>query len=182
MATIKRDPRGQGDLGERSAIVWLWSQGWPVFAPIGHSPDYDLVTDLGHGAVRVQVKTSSVFRMRRWEIAVATRGGNRSWNGVAKYLDPSRYDYLFLLVGDGRRWFIPADSVAATSGLRLGGPKYAEYEIDPGEPLPAWLASLDSPPIGGIPERSKGCGCKPHGSAFPGSNPGPAMPGYTTQR
>ena len=28
--------------------------------------------------------------------------------------------------------------------------------------------------LGGIPERSKGSGCKPDGYAFPGSNPGPA--------
>jgi hypothetical protein len=52
-----------------------------------------------------------------------------------KYLDPSRYDYLFVLVGDGRRWFIPAQAVGGTSGIRLGGPKYYEYEIEAGEPL-----------------------------------------------
>jgi hypothetical protein len=52
-----------------------------------------------------------------------------------KYLDPSRYDYLFVLVGDGRRWFIPSGDVAATSGLRLGGPKYARFEIEAGAPL-----------------------------------------------
>src|SRR5690349_17124558 len=33
-------------------------------------------------------------------------------------------------------------------------------------------ARLSAP--GGIPERSKGRGCKPRGYAFPGSNPGPA--------
>ena len=33
--------------------------------------------------------------------------------------------------------------------------------------------SLNWPPPGGIPERSKGTGCKPVGSAFAGSNPAP---------
>jgi hypothetical protein len=132
---IKRDPRGQGDQGEMSAILWLGSQGLPVFLPIGLSPDYDLVTDFGRGLVRVQVKTSSAFRKNRWEVAVCTRGGNRSWSGVVKYLDPARYDKLFVLVGDGRRWFIPAGAVEATAAMRLGGPKYSEFEIDPGQPL-----------------------------------------------
>jgi hypothetical protein len=118
-----------------SAILWLGAAGWPVFLPIGHSPDYDLVTDFGHGLVRVQVKTSTGFRKRRWEIAVATRGGNRSWSGLGKYLDPTRYDYLFVLIGDGRRWFMPSGEVAATSGLRLGGPKNARFEIEPGQPI-----------------------------------------------
>jgi PD-(D/E)XK endonuclease len=135
MDVIKRDPRGQGDQGELSAIVWLKDGGWPVFLPLGHSRDYDLVTDFGHGPLRVQVKTSTGFHRRRWEIAVATRGGNRSWSGLVKYLDPSCYDYLFVLVGDGRRWFVPSSEVAGTSGLRLGGPKYERFEIEPGQPI-----------------------------------------------
>jgi hypothetical protein len=134
-APIKRDPRGQGDQGERAAILWLLSQGFPVYLPIGHSPDYDLITDLGSGVVRVQVKTSTCFRNGRWDITVATRGGNQSWNGVVKLLDPSRYDYLFVLVGDGRQWFIPSVNVPGGWGLRLGGPKYAAYEIEPGKAL-----------------------------------------------
>jgi hypothetical protein len=45
-------------------------------------------------------------------------GGNRSWQGL-------------------RRWYIPVTSVEAESQLHLGGPKYAEYEVEPGDPLPA---------------------------------------------
>jgi hypothetical protein len=67
---------------------------------------------------------------------VATRGGNQSWNGVAKYLDRTRFDYLFVLVGDGRRWFIPAGQIEGGRGLALGGPKYREFEVDAGDPIP----------------------------------------------
>jgi hypothetical protein len=144
METVKRDPRGQGDQGELSAIVWCTEQGAAVLLPLGHCREYDLVADFGDGPNRVQVKTSSLFRKGRWEIAVATRGGNRSWSGLVKYLDPSNYDYLFVLVGDGRRWFIPAENVEATSGLRLGGPKYAQYEIEPGQPIRPRRSPLDS--------------------------------------
>jgi hypothetical protein len=102
------------------------------------------VTDLGDGVRGVQVKTSTLFRNRRWEVAVCTRGGNRRWNGVVKYLDSSRYDYLFVLVADGRRWFIPASEVGARSGLRLGGPKYERFEIDRGQPIRPAGSSLHS--------------------------------------
>src|SRR5947209_3374125 len=123
----KRDPRGQGDLGEWSAMVWLAGQGAAVFIPIAHCRDYDMIADWGEGALRVQVKTSAVFDQRRWYVAVCTRGGNQSWNGLVKRLDPSRYDYLFVHVGDGRRWFIPSSVVEGGTKIALGGPKYGEF-------------------------------------------------------
>jgi len=138
----KRDPRGQGDLGERSAILWLLGKGAAVFLPIGHSPDFDLIADWGDGPlVRVQVKTCTrVLPNGRWHVCVCTRGGNQSWNGLVKKLDPEAYDYLFVHAGDGRRWFIPASVVEGGTGIVVGGPKYSEYEIEPGDPLPAYLA------------------------------------------
>jgi hypothetical protein len=38
-------------------------------------------------------------------------------------------------VGAGRRWFIPTEALEASTGLEVGGPKYAEYEIESAEPL-----------------------------------------------
>jgi hypothetical protein len=160
-------------------MLWFGTRGAAVFLPLFHSPDVDLIADWcdGRPPIKVQVKTTTQFIKGRWAVTVCTRGGNRSWNGVVKRLDPTRYDQLFVLVGDGRRWLIPAAAVEGGSCLLLGGPKYARHEIGPGVPLPAWVASLDSAPLGGIPERSKGSRCKRDGSAFPGSNPGPATPG-----
>jgi hypothetical protein len=147
MDVIKRDPRGQGDQGELSAIAWLIGIGSPVFLPIGHSPDFDLVTDFGEGLVRIQVKTSTCYRLDRWGVTVCTRGGNRSWSGLVKHLDPSRYDFLFVLVGDGRRWLIPSAEVGGGSGICIGGPKYAEYGVEPGQPIVAARPTLDSAPF-----------------------------------
>jgi Holliday junction resolvase-like predicted endonuclease len=129
-------PRRQGDLGELSAMEWLGSQGYSVYVPIGHSPDYDLIADDGDGPRRVQVKTSTRHRNCRWEVMICTRGGNQSWNGLVKRFSATRCDYLFVLVADGRRWFIPAGAVEGGSGLLLGGPKYVEFEVDAGRPLP----------------------------------------------
>ncbi|MFZ0088667.1 MAG: group I intron-associated PD-(D/E)XK endonuclease [Solirubrobacteraceae bacterium] len=133
---VKRDPRGQGDKGEISAALWFATRGAAVFTPLFHNnPHYDLIADWGEGAQRIQVKTSTYFHHDRWGITLCTRGGNRSWSGLVKRLDPTRYDYLFVLVGDGRRWLIPAAEVEGRSGLMLGGPKYAAYEIASDRPL-----------------------------------------------
>src|SRR5215208_2694016 len=94
--------RQQGDLGEASAIEWFSRLGATTFTPFGHSPDVELVVQLERQLLRVQVKTSTCsFEASdgdlRWEVHLATNGGNQSWNGVAKVFDPSRFDQLFAL-------------------------------------------------------------------------------------
>jgi len=129
-------PRRQGDEGELSAMLWLASQGASVFIPVGHTPaDYDLIADFGAGVVRVQVKTSTCWRRGRWDVTLCTRGGNQSWNGLVKLLDTTRCDAVFVHAGDGRRWYIPVSVLGGTSCIRLGGPRYADYEVEPGGPL-----------------------------------------------
>ena len=117
-------------------MCWLASKGASIYLPLGHSPDVDLIADFGDELVRVQVKTSICWTGRRWSVTLCTRGGNRSWNGLVKHLDPTRCDALFAHVGDGRRWYIPTTALECRSGLILGGPKYAEFEVEPGDPLP----------------------------------------------
>jgi hypothetical protein len=113
-------------------MEWLGSRGYAGFYPIGHSPDCDLIIDDGEALQRVQVKTTTQWRNRRWEVVLCTRGGNQSWTGLVKHFSPSRCDRLFVLVADGRRWFIPASAIAAGSKIVLGGPKYGEFEVEPG--------------------------------------------------
>lgn len=129
--------RQQGDLGEISAIEWLARQGATVSVPVGHSPDYDLIAEIHGSLVRVQVKTST-YRdpaTQRWSVNICTNGGNQSWTGMVKRLDAENVDYLFALVGDGRRWFIPLEALEASRAVRLGGLKYSEFEIDRTEPI-----------------------------------------------
>jgi hypothetical protein len=130
-AATSSQPRRQGDIGESLAAAWLVQAGYNLWIPFGHSPDADLVAeDAEHHLLRVQVKTSTVYRKNRWEVAICTRGGNRSWNGIVKRLDQSRYDLLFVVVADGRAWCIPSAEMDAGSSIRLGGPKYARFEVD----------------------------------------------------
>jgi bifunctional DNA-binding transcriptional regulator/antitoxin component of YhaV-PrlF toxin-antitoxin module len=121
---------------------WLASKGALLWIPFGHSPDADLLAQIGGTVLRVQVKTSTMRRHtsdghERWSVHVATNGGggNQSWSGVAKRLDPDAVDYVFALVGDGRRWFIPARTLEGQTNITLGGQKYSEFEIEKGEPI-----------------------------------------------
>ncbi len=55
------------------------------------------------------------------DVPVCTRGG-----------DSTRYDYLFVLVADGRRRFIPSSAVVRGCCIRFGGPRYvSRFESEP---------------------------------------------------
>jgi hypothetical protein len=136
MGLRRLHPRAQGDLGEASAIQWLTWQGAAIWLPLGHSPDYDVVAEWPDGRLdRVQVKTCTRRQNRCFAVSLCTRGGNQSWNGIVKRFEASRCDHLFVLVEDGRRWFIPSDRVEGTTVIILGGPKYAQFEVDPAPAL-----------------------------------------------
>lgn len=82
-------------------------------------------------------------------------GGNQSWNGAAKKLDPTSVDYIYVLTGDGRRWFIPSTALEAGTAITLGGPKYSEFEIEATNPLDRLVygegGSIESPRPGEYP-------------------------------
>jgi hypothetical protein len=131
-------------------MEWLASKGALVWIPLGHSPDVDLLAEVDHRLLRVQVKTST-YRLRspddggRWGVSIATNGGNQSWQGTTKRFDSTQVDYLFALVGDGRRWFIPASIVEASRRLNLGGTKYSESEVERGQPIEHLVYAGDNP-------------------------------------
>lgn len=149
-ARASGEPASPGDIGELSAMEWLASKGATVWVPLNHSAHVDLMAEWDERMIRVQVKTSTL-RSRpkaggeRWKVAIATRGGNRSWTGLTKKFDPVRVDYLFALVADGRRWFIPTAFVEASNELSLGGSKYSEFEIEPGTAFEATIYADGQP-------------------------------------
>jgi hypothetical protein len=158
--------RQQGDLGEASAIEWLTRHGAVVALPFGHSPDFDLVAEVGGRLLRVQVKASTQQintsnGQLRYPVSLVTCGGNQSWTGVAKLFDPAKVDYLFVLTSAGRRWFIPATDLEGKRGIHLGGDKYSEYEIEAAAPIRQLVygenARLESdPPLGEYPSGQRG--------------------------
>ena len=117
--------------------------------PIGHSPHYDLIAEANRRLLRVQVKTSTALVVtprgdQRFSVCLVTSGGNQSWNGVAKGVDADRVDYLFVLTGHGRRWFIPTAMLEARRTITLGGPRYSEFEVDAGRPISDLVYSTDA--------------------------------------
>ena len=157
----RRISRGrQGDLGESSAIEWFTRLGAIVFTPLGCSPDVDLVALHEGNALRVQVKTSAQEAetssgSMRYPVALVTSGGNRSWSGKVKRIDPDLVDYVFALTVSGRRWCIPTPALEAFNQVSLGGAKYSEYEIEPTGPIRHLVfcedPSLDCPSLGEYP-------------------------------
>lgn len=144
----KINRRQQGDLGEASAIEWLTRAGALVLTPLGHSPDFDLIACANGRLLRIQGKTSTQQMTtpeghRRSAVALVTSGGNRSWDETRKKADPSRFDYLFALTGDGRRWFIPSTMLEARSSITLGGPQYSEFEVEAGGPIEDLVYAAD---------------------------------------
>lgn len=129
-------PRKQGDVGEAAAIAWLTRLGGAVPLPLFHSPNYDLIADLDGRLLRVQVKTSTCHvGPDRFAVQLATNGGNQSWTGVAREFDPSHIDFLFVLVGDGRQWFIPAGEIQGRIRIKVGGDRYSEFLVASSDPL-----------------------------------------------
>jgi hypothetical protein len=145
--------RRQGDLGELSAMEWFASKGALICVPVGHSPDFDFVAVQDERLLRVQVKTCIAFRNNRWPLVVCTRGGNQSWSGLVKRFDSAQCDYLFAVVGDGRRWCIPSTALEGGTRIVLGGPKYATFEVERGRPLSSAVADGSASTIDSLDPR-----------------------------
>ena len=101
---------------------------------------------------------------------LATSGGNQSWTGVVKKFDSTRCDFLFALVGDGRRWFIPSNEIEARHSICVGGDKYSEFELGPTHRFDR--ADVDgsklAAPEGGRRSRRAGPACKVGASVLSG--------------
>jgi hypothetical protein len=181
-------PRRQGDIGEAAAIEWLTRLGAAVSFPMFHSPDYDLVADLSNRLIRVQVKTSSCRHgpTDHFAVQLATSGGNQSWNGTVKEFDAARFDFIFVLVADGRRWFIPSSEIDGRHGITLGGEKYSEFEAGRAEPLDQGAGStLDASRGGagvGEPGRTVNPVAQPEWVRFPPPPPPPPAGGGALTR
>lgn len=158
-------------MGELSAMEWLASKGAHIYVPVGHSPDVDFIAEVGSRLLRIEVKSCTCENARRrWAVSICTRGGNQSWSGLVKYFEAKRCDYLFAVVGDGRRWFIPSAELDGKTSVTLGGPKYAEFEVEPGRPLIGddVSASRIAAGKGGRRSRRAGPACKVGASVLSG--------------
>lgn len=121
--------RQQGATGVGEAIAHFSALGYSVSIPLGDCQRYDLVVDDGDRLYRVECKTSRfLLKSGGWEVGLATKGGNQSWNGVAKKLSSEDCDLVFILTGDGQRYILPIEELDGRSKITVGN-KYLEYKI-----------------------------------------------------
>jgi PD-(D/E)XK nuclease superfamily protein len=123
-----KNSKKQGDFGLGVAIGWATRVRYTVAIPLTDSQDYDLLIDDGT-VKRVQVKTTT-YRSRHgvYVAHLTVSGGNRSWNGVPKKLNPATIDLLFIVTADFQRYLFPVASVQNHAQLHLGRDK-TEYLI-----------------------------------------------------
>jgi hypothetical protein len=111
-----------------------------MWIPFGHSPDCDLITEIGGRLVRVQVKTVDVAGERPLPCCIADQ---RRQPELDRGREALLSRPLRLALRPRRRWAAlvhPATEVGGATGIVLGGPKYAAYEVEPGRPLVAAIA------------------------------------------
>ena len=124
-----RNTKKQGDVGVGMAIGWCVSMGWTVSVPLTDSQEYDLVAEINGILQKIQVKTTRYkTKYGFYNINISVKGGNRTSIGTIKHFDNSKVDFLFVIVGDGRMYFIPSKEVLATGCLTIGR-KYDKCEV-----------------------------------------------------
>lgn len=126
--------RQQGDIGVAAAIDYFVRKMNIVSIPFTEASDYDLIVDDGEKLQKVQVKTS-IFRPRGegtpFQVALSTKGGNRSGYQKVKHFTERNVDLLFILTGSDKKYLIPVNEINNISTINVGGKKeiYKKYLV-----------------------------------------------------
>jgi len=119
----------QGDAGVGSAVAYFTQCGYTVSIPLTDSQDYDLIVDIDGKLNRVQVKTSRCSEKSGiYKVNLRVLGGNRSGTGKVKHFDSGLVEYVYILVANGDRYFIPTSAIESKSCIHVGQ-KYLEYKV-----------------------------------------------------
>jgi len=102
----------RGEASEAAFLARATRLGFRVCIPWGDSERYDSVVDLGHGFLRVQVKSASRYAETRYR--VGTRGF-----GPAVYT-PAEIDFLVAHIVPEDLWYIiPIEAIGHRKGVRF---------------------------------------------------------------
>lgn len=118
----------QGNVGLGKAIEYFTSKSIPVSIPLNDTQKYDLVIDMDNKLYRVSVKTAThIDESGSYNVYLKNSGGS-SGKGKIRPFDNQSCDYLFVLSGDNKTYFIPSSVITAKHGIVLGA-KYAQYIV-----------------------------------------------------
>lgn len=140
----KTIPKLQGNVGAHRAVYEYGKLGYNVLWPLCDSAKYDIVIEKNGIFQRVQVKTASTnveYRnkrkdgsvnktvcLSRWNVMLATSGGNTKVNTIRKRQN-NDYDILFVLAANGKCWSIPEEKLKARSSMIICEEKHILYEL-----------------------------------------------------
>ena len=123
-----KNTKTQGDAGLGIAIAYFAVNGYPCMIPLTDNQPYDLVVDYKGKLIKVQVKTVTYKGANGiYKCSLTTKGGNRSGNKNPKKLELIDVDYIFIVTGEGDKYFIPYNKVMSQINL---GKLYEKYKVD----------------------------------------------------
>jgi hypothetical protein len=121
-----KNTKKQGDWGLGVAIAYFVTEGYHVLIPLTDSQDYDLVIDRDGVLQKVQVKTTTFKAPSgNYSVSLTIKGGNSKRNFIHKVNKDLDYDVLFVVTGEGKRYFMPKPS---TNSVQLYT-KYDQYLV-----------------------------------------------------
>lgn len=119
----------QGNVGVARAVYEYVRRGYTVSLPTSDSEKYDLIVDIDGTLFKVQVKTSRCKIGNRYQVNLATSGGNTKEYTVRKRRR-NDYDILFCLIETGECWSIPVEALgAAGKAISVTASKYEPYRL-----------------------------------------------------
>lgn len=112
MLPVQKNTLLQGNIGLGEAISHFTLKGCIVSIPLNDIQDYDLVVDFGDCVLKkVQVKTTRFKEGGTYKVELKTAG---------KSFRHNQSDFLFVLDGSGKRYFIPKERVGGHNAINLG--------------------------------------------------------------
>ena len=127
-----RNSKKQGDIGLVLAIAWFEMNDYPVSIPLTDSQDYDLIIDMSGSLKKVQVRTTyNQQKSGSYEVNLRVLGGNRSGTGQVKRFIDTDVDYLFVVVENGAKYFIPKSTITNKRAINVcNDGEYEQYRVD----------------------------------------------------
>lgn len=127
-----RNSKKQGDIGLVLAIAWFEINDYPVSIPLTDSQDYDLIIDMSGTLKKVQVRTTyNQQKSGSYEVNLRVMGGNRSGTGQVKYFIDTDVDYLFIVVENGAKYFIPKSNITNKRSINIcNDGVYEQYRVE----------------------------------------------------
>lgn len=95
-----RSTQRKGDIAVTQAVATFTLLGYDVALPVTESAPYDILVDCGDGIFRVQVRYSSTVDVELRRIHSNSQGY------VVKKTVGQKYDWLYVLMSDGKEYLI----------------------------------------------------------------------------